>query len=138
MPLMPLPSVCDLQDPATIPIKEEEAREQSRLVAALRRCWARLSVEDRPIIFAVPNGGKRNAAEAANLKVQGALAGVSDLIILLPNARTILLEMKAGNGRLSQGQIDFEQGVLALKFPYIVAYSAEDALGKLQLLNWSI
>ena len=34
------------------------------------------------LLFAVPNGGRRNKIEAANLKRQGVRAGVADLILL--------------------------------------------------------
>lgn len=38
--------------------------------------------EDAAMLFAVPNGGSRNAIEAKRLKDEGATAGVSDLIYL--------------------------------------------------------
>lgn len=48
-------------------------------------------------LFAVPNGGKRNAREAGRMKAEGVKAGVSDL--LLPVARRgfhgLWIEMKA-------------------------------------------
>lgn len=110
----------------------EEAREQARLVAALRRHWSVLDRPDRPIVFAVPMGGSRNAAEGANLKTQGALAGIPDLIIWLPVGRSVLLEMKAHDGRLSQSQKDIHAHAVELGFPVITAYSAEDALQQLR------
>lgn len=124
----PLPHISALQDPATIPIKDPEFREQARLVAALRRCWLSLSEDSRPIVFAVPNGGKRDAREGANLKAQGVLAGVPDLGILLPGARTVLLEMKADNGRLSNTQCELHRHIASLEHTVLVAWSAEEAL----------
>ena len=126
------PDNFELQDPASIPKMAEEAREQARLVAALRCHWHLRPVEHRPIVFAVPNGGKRNAAEAANLKVQGALAGVHDLIIWLPGGRSLLVEMKASDGRLSDSQRAIQAHAKALGFASFVAYSAEDALNQLR------
>ena len=126
------PDNFELQDPASIPKMAEEAREQARLVAALRCHWSNLTTENRPIVFAVPNGGKRNAAEAANLKVQGALAGVHDLIIWLPGGRSLLVEMKAADGRLSDSQNAIQNHAKALGFASFVAYSAEDALNQLR------
>ena len=46
------------------------------------------------ILFAVPNGGSRHKIEAANLKREGVLAGVSDLILITPLA-TVFIELKA-------------------------------------------
>lgn len=47
------------------------------------------------LCFAVPNGGKRNPREAARLKSQGVLAGVSDLLIFWPGGMGAI-ELKAG------------------------------------------
>lgn len=132
--MIPIPDDYELQDPATVPIKKPEFREQARLVAALRRRWFLMPDELRPIVFAVPNGGKRDAREAANLKAQGVLAGIPDLGIMLPKARMIWIEMKAENGRVSAMQADLHPHISALEFPMIVAYSAEDALEQLRNL----
>lgn len=35
-------------------------------------------------VFAIPNGGSRNKAEAAKLKAEGVSAGVPDLFIPIP------------------------------------------------------
>lgn len=126
------PDDFELQPPHTIPRMDEEAREQARLVAALRCHWHLLPDELRPIVFAVPNGGKRNAAEAANLKVQGALAGIHDLIIWLPGGRSLLVEMKAEKGSISTSQAGIHRHSTLLGFTTIVAYSAEGALAQLR------
>lgn len=61
------------------------------------------------IIYAIPNGGQRNAIVAAKLKAEGVLAGVPDIHI--PMARngyhSLYIEMKNGkNGILSDKQKD--------------------------------
>ena len=134
---IPLPQADELQPLSTVPIKAEEAREQARLVAALRRHWSKIpKLAERPIIYHVPNGGQRDPREAANLKVQGALAGVPDLEIVLPKGRCLKIEMKASDGRLSKSQIELHDHLSALGHPVVTAYSAEDALNKLQQFNW--
>lgn len=136
MKKIPLPSASALQPLSTIPIKAEEAREQARLVAALRCHWSKIvDLSERPIIYHVPNGGKRDPREATNLKVQGALAGVPDLEIVLPHGRSLKIEMKASDGRLSASQIELHDHMSALGHAVITAYSAEDALNKLQHVN---
>ncbi len=79
-------------------MKSEEHRIQCACVQ-----WFRLAHSDN-IIFAIPNGGERNAIVAAKLKAEGVLAGVPDLFI--PRAAQgyngLFVEMKAGKaGRLS-------------------------------------
>lgn len=47
--------------------------------------WFRLAYPEYAYcLFAVPNGGFRNATEARRLKAEGVIAGVSDLILLVP------------------------------------------------------
>ena len=41
--------------------------------------------EYKKLLFSVPNGGARNSITGAILKAEGALSGVSDLILLKPN-----------------------------------------------------
>ena len=131
--MIPLPRNDELQAPETVPIKREEAREQARLVAALRRCWAAIEgLAQRPIIAAIPNGGSRDGREAMNLKTQGVLAGMPDLIILLPSAETIFIEMKAKAGIISAVQAGIGRHLDALGHDVIVAHSAEDALNQLR------
>jgi hypothetical protein len=80
--------------------------------------------------FAVPNGGKRDAKTGAYMKDEGALAGVADLIILLPN-RCIFVEVKTDStqSKQQQTQRDFEQIVKALGFEYYIWRSVDDAIG---------
>ena len=48
--------------------------------------WFRIQYpEYATLIFAVPNGGARNAITGARLKDEGVTAGVADLILLLPH-----------------------------------------------------
>ena len=50
----------------------------------------------RTLLFAVPNGGFRNKATAGKMKAEGVVAGVSDLILLVPNSayHGLCIEMK--------------------------------------------
>ncbi|MGL5958284.1 MAG: VRR-NUC domain-containing protein, partial [Phocaeicola sp.] len=59
----------------------EEARMQSEFFKQVPMLFPNLPDK---LLFAVPNGGSRNKIEAANLKRQGATAGVSDVICLIP------------------------------------------------------
>jgi hypothetical protein len=71
--------------------------------------WAKLMQGQHPelcLLHSIPNGGKRNAMEAARLKKEGVLAGVSD--VFLPVARGgyhgLYIEMKSGKGKPSDAQ----------------------------------
>ena len=127
--MIPLPLNSELQPEDTVPIKREEARHQARLVGGLRRCWAKIEDDaQRPIVFHVPNGGSRDAREASNLKVQGVLAGVPDLCLVLPFGQIIWIEMKAKTGRVSLSQTSLHGHFAMLGHTVITAYSAEEAI----------
>lgn len=77
------------------------------------------------LIYAVPNGGQRNAVVAAKLKAEGAMAGVADLVIVAKD-RHIYIEMKTPKGKQSELQVQFEQRVTALGHAYYVCHSIEE------------
>lgn len=71
--------------------------------------WAKIMQSQYPeltLLHSIPNGGKRNAREAARLKREGAKAGVSD--IFLPVSRNgyhgLYIELKVRGGKLSDNQ----------------------------------
>jgi hypothetical protein len=64
--------------------------------------------------FAVPNGGRRDKREAALLKATGVRAGVHDMVFLLQGGITVLIELKAEDGRLSDEQKEFHTATDAL------------------------
>ncbi len=78
-----------------------EAQEQE---AVIEWCdWARVP------IFAIPNGGKRNPAEAAHLKRQGVRAGVPDLFMPIASStyHGLFIEMKAGKNKPTENQLEW-------------------------------
>ena len=77
------------------------------------------------LIFSVPNGGSRNLLEAKKLKQTGAMAGVSDLIVLL-NGKCLFVELKAEKGIQSEVQKIFEERVKNLNFDYFIIRSLEE------------
>ena len=86
--------------------------------------WFRLAYP-RYVIFSVPNGGSRNAKEAANLKREGALAGVSDLIIVADRA-VMFVEMKTPENKQQKTQIEFQHNVERLGHTYVVCHSLNE------------
>ena len=96
--------------------------------------WADLVVNQYPelkLLFAIPNGGARSARAGAALKREGVKAGVPDLC--LPVARRIwhalYLELKAGDGRLSDKQKEWIEDLDNQGNCVAVAYSFEEAKG---------
>lgn len=80
-------------------------------------------------LFAVPNGGRRDAVTGAKLKAEGVVPGVSDLILLKSNHRygALLIEMKTAKGRQSASQ-RWWQSVISEndEYKYVVCRSLDD------------
>jgi hypothetical protein len=103
-----------------------EHQEQAGFVQWFRAKWPRV------LIFAIPNGGKRNISTARNLKLEGVVPGVPDLFI---PAWSIWIEMKRQKGgRLSPDQEDVIAYLEASGHRVIVGYGATDASDKLLAL----
>lgn len=83
-------------------------------------------IHGKGLIFSVPNGGSRHILEAKTLKSTGQMAGVSDLIILQPNGKTLFVEVKIEKGIQSEVQKIFEDKVRSLGFNYYLVRSLED------------
>ena len=78
-------------------------------------------------VFAIPNGGRRDAVTGAKLKAEGVSAGAADLIILLPIGNVLFVEVKTAKGRQSPEQKAFQERVESLGFNYVIWRSVEDA-----------
>lgn len=78
---------------------------ESKLQTACVR-WFRLQYPNY-LLFAIPNGGNRNAITGAILKNEGTLAGVPDLFLAHATFESygLFIEMKSDKGKLSQSQI---------------------------------
>lgn len=75
--------------------KYEEHRLQKSMVE-----WFRLKYPSmRHNLFAVPNGGRRDATSGRRMKEEGVLPGVADLILLKGNRfyGALLVEVKTAN-----------------------------------------
>lgn len=88
--------------------------------------WFRLQYPQY-VIAAIPNGGFRNAKEAAIMQREGVLAGFSDLIVIAEH-NVLFIEMKTPNGRQSEKQKDFQNKVSKLGFEYMVCRSFEHSV----------
>lgn len=105
-----------------------EHSEQVGFVRWFRAKWPRV------LIFAIPNGGKRNITTAKLLKEEGVVPGVPDLYI---PAWGIWVEMKRQKGgRLPPDQEGIINHLESIGHQVVVGYGALDASEKLlRLLN---
>lgn len=79
-------------------------------------------------MYAVPNGGRRDAVTGALLKAEGVKAGVSDLNFDLPNRfyHGLRIEIKTSIGRQSKVQKAYQLAVEAVGYKYVVCRSLDE------------
>lgn len=80
------------------------------------------------LLFAVPNGGARDRVTGAIMKAEGVVAGVADLLLLVPSGpyHGLAIEMKTRTGRQSDSQKEWEKAVTAENYQYVVCRSLDD------------
>jgi hypothetical protein len=98
--------------------------------------WFRMQYQDL-LLFAVPNGGSRNALEAAKMKREGVTAGVADLCLLkfkreivggieFTKYHGLFIEMKYGKGVQSYSQKEFEAYCTKHGYKYVVCRTFDE------------
>jgi hypothetical protein len=106
--------------------KKKPQHEESRLQRACIK-WFRLA-HPHIVIFAIPNGGKRGAREAAIMKSEGTLAGVADLFVMFPNNwyHGLFIEMKTDIGKQTEKQKFFQAKSEEAGYCYRIARSFDE------------
>jgi hypothetical protein len=114
----------NLQHSARRPSRDIEHGLQVACVNVFRRLYPSLA----PVLFAVPNGGRRDKATGARLKDEGVVAGVSDLILLHRTERfgALCMELKTPTGRQSESQREWQKMAENHGNKYVVVRSVKD------------
>ena len=119
-------------------------QEEHNLQCACVKWFAYQHPELQGLLFAVPNGGARSKATAGKLKAEGVVAGVADLLLLVPNAKVnwyyedvsgyvgLCIEMKTKTGRQSSEQKAWQEKVEAKGYKYAVCRSLEDFINTIE------
>jgi hypothetical protein len=94
-------------------------------------------------MHSIPNGGKRDAREAARLKSQGQTNGVSDIFLPVPKSGShgLYIEMKRrkqdGASRVTKDQQDFIEFVREQGYKCVVCYGADEAINNIKwYMGW--
>ncbi|MDD2192656.1 MAG: VRR-NUC domain-containing protein [Bacteroidales bacterium] len=105
--------------------KHEEGDIQKGCVEWFRLQYPKLS----KLLFAVPNGGKRTARQGKMLKYEGMVAGVADLLLLVPKQGygCLCLELKNGNkGRQQSNQKEWQEDAEKYGNKYVLVRSLDE------------
>lgn len=109
--------------------RKRPAEEEHRIQCACVRWFSLQYPRLHGRLFAVPNGGRRDAVTAAKLKAEGVVAGVADLILLKSNRDygALLIEMKTLKGKQRDSQKEWQNTVCAdEEYKYVVCRSFDD------------
>lgn len=112
-------------------MRNEESKLQQSCITWFRLQYPRLS----KLLFAVPNGSRRDVVTGAILKREGVVAGVADLILLIPKKgyASLCIEMKYGGNGQSESQKEWQRLAEAAGNKYVVCRSLEEFV---RVVNW--
>lgn len=79
-----------------------------------------------------PNGGKRDARTGAQMKYEGVLRGVADLILLVPKKgfASLCIEMKTPMGKQREEQIEWQREAEKYRNKYVICRSLQDFMNE--------
>lgn len=103
--------------------------------------WAEWHTSQYPelkLLHHIPNGGKRNAVEAARLKAMGVKAGVPDLFLPAPcgGYAGLYIEMKYGKNKPTDKQKEWIAALRQQGYKVTVCYSGAEATHELESYLW--
>lgn len=119
-------------------------QEEHDIQCACVKWFAYAHPELRGLLFAIPNGGARSKATAGRLKAEGVVAGVSDLILLVPQWFTtwrgqegcldagLCIEMKKKGGYQSPEQKAWQAKVEKFGYKYVVCRSLDEFIATIE------
>ena len=112
-------------------LRHEESETQRDVITWWNLAHRGLGVSFQGLLYAVPNGGSRNPAEAGILKAEGVRSGVPDLALDFPAGRYhgMRIEMKSAKGIVSTEQKEFICELTRQGFYVRTCYSFEEAVG---------
>lgn len=95
--------------------------------------WAAMAQGEHPelaMLFAVPNGGQRHPAVAAQLKAEGVRAGVPDVFLAVPRGRFhgLAIEMKVKPNKPTAQQLEWIALLRHYGYSAVVCFGAQDAI----------
>ena len=106
--------------------------EEHRIQCAIVK-WARDMSRTHPelgLLYAIPNGGNRDAVTGAIMKREGVLAGIPDLCLPVQTifSGAIYLEVKTPRGRVSNAQESIHRNLRKQGNEVFVVRSAQDGI----------
>jgi hypothetical protein len=95
--------------------------------------WAEMAQGEHPelaMLFAIPNGGQRHPAVAAQLKVEGVKAGIPDLFLAVARGRWhgLFIELKVKPNKATEAQHAWIDSLRYYGYSAVICFGAQDAI----------
>jgi len=116
--------------PKKYSISASESDHQKSVIEWAQRKDILRKYPDLELLFHIPNGGSRNKAEAANLKLQGVKSGVPDLTLPVAKGQYhgLFVEMKKLGGTETKNQAWWRERLLNQGYLSVVCHSCTAAI----------
>ena len=111
-----------------ITIRPSEHQEQAALIGWWRVQCTALGIPE-PLLYAIPNGGARDAITGRNLRDEGVRRGIPDLMLAVPNDlyHGLYIELKTQAGRPSPEQRQMIEMLNTQGFRAVICHGFEEA-----------
>lgn len=115
------------------PVGPTEHQEQCAVIQWWRSAYPTYNVPEFAL-FAVPNGGARDAITGARLKAEGVRRGALDLILAIPSAAYagLFIELKVRDNQPSDQQKAFVEYFNGAGYKAVVHWSADAAIEEIK------
>lgn len=113
--------------------RKKRSNEESRMQQAVIKWWALKCREfgvPECLLFAIPNGARRDKVVGAILKKEGVRAGVPDLFLAVPRHcwHGVFIELKIQSGIVSDLQVEFIEALGSQMYGTAVCRSYESVI----------
>lgn len=114
--------------------RNEESRIQQDVIAWWALAYRGLGVACEELLYAIPNGHRRDPVTGAILKREGLRSGASDLALAVARGpyHGLYLELKTETGRPSPAQCEFLDAVIAEGYRGRFAYGFDAAKAEIE------
>lgn len=115
--------------------KSKPSNEEHRIQCACIKWFRYQHPKYARLLYAIPNGSRRDAITGKLLKDEGVIRGVSDLNFDVPNRfyHGLRIEMKTPKGVQSKEQKEFQSEVEKQGFKYVICRSLNDFIRELTI-----
>lgn len=99
--------------------------------------WVRVAAPG-VVVVAVPNAARRTVSGRPTNAVAGLTAGVPDLVVIMPEGKTLWIEVKSEKGRVSDAQFAFHSKLHGLGHTIAIVRSLDEVKLAFKAMNIKI